>query len=178
MNQNRQVYVLCIAFGVLAVLLSTCVGAFAGGVAGCWTAQQATLRVTEQYLQDRPQEWRRPALPERSQPSPADPRSLGPPTMGALVADVVENSPADKAGIQPGDSILAVDGVRVDQEHPLDTIIHNRRPGDRAEITLWSSGRERSVTVRLATHPDDNGAAYLGVYFQMMPGGLLPHDVD
>ena len=171
MNQNRQVYLLCIVFGVLAVLLSTCVGAFTGGVVGYWTARRATLSATEPNLQDRPQKWRKPSLPERSQPSPAYPRSYGPPTTGALVTDVVESSPAEKAGIRPGDSILAVDGVRVDQAHPLNAIIHNLDPGDRVELTLWSSDRERRVTVRLASHPDDHSVAYLGVYFQMIPGG-------
>jgi membrane-associated protease RseP (regulator of RpoE activity) len=172
MEQDKRLYVVITAVGVLAILISTCFGAFAGGMAGYWAGRKVSRQVTEEYL--RPfQEWRRePIEPQEPSPFPPERFPFGPEVGGALVTEVVEASPADRAGIQPGDLILAVDGVRLEEEDTLIRVIRRHRPGDRTEITLWSTGRERTISVRLGEHPDDKEAAYLGVYYQMLPMGM------
>ena len=66
---------------------------------------------------------------------------------------------------------MAVGGVRIDQEHALTRVIHSHEPGARVEITLWSRGRERTIRVRLAEHPDEQDTAYLGVY-HVLPSNI------
>ena len=162
MEQDRRLYVVIIAAGVLAILFATCFGAFAGGIVGYWAGRKASRDITEEYL--RPfREW------ERQPFQPEEPQPFLPEVGGALVTQVVEGGPADRAGIQPGDLILAVDGVRIDEEDTLISVIRRHRPGDRIAITLWSRGRERTVTVRLGEHPEEKEAAYLGVYYEMLP---------
>ena len=159
MEQSRRLHVVFVVVGVLSVLLSTCLGAFAGGLVGCWTGQRASRRIVQDLLgefQERRRQLIRPEQPERLVP---------PGSKGALVTDVVDGSPADRAGIGAGDLILAVDGMRVDQEKALEDIVRSCRPGDRVEVVLWSGGHERKVGVRLGQHPEEEGLAYLGVYY-------------
>ncbi len=168
MEPEKRWYVVMIAIGVLAVMLSTCLGAFAGGAVGYWAGRKAGKAAAERYglsLED----WMRvPVQPEEPQPfQPEFPVMPG--AQGALVTDVVEDSPADQAGIQPGDFIIAVDGVRVDAENTLSELIRKYEPGDRISVELWSRGRQRTAAVRLAEHPEDRSVAYLGVFFQMSP---------
>ena len=162
MEQERRIYVLVIAAGLLAILLSTCLGALAGGVAGYWAAHRVGRQLTEDWKQ---------------QPAPA-PSPLVPEFGGALVTKVVEGSPAERAGIQPGDLILAVDGTPVDEQHTLTDVIRRHRPKDRVEIVILRGGRERTLTVTLAEHAEDAKAAYLGVFYEMAPSLIQPPSTD
>lgn len=168
MEPEKRWYVVIVAVGILTVMLSACLGAFAGGTVGYWAGRKAGKAAAERYWLSL-EHWRRvPVQPEIPQPfQPESPFVPG--ATGALVTDVVEDSPADRAGILPGDSIIAVDGVRVDAEHTLSELIRRHEPGERIPIELWSRGRRRTVSVRLAEHPEDQRAAYLGVYFQISP---------
>jgi len=57
-----------------------------------------------------------------------------------IVGGVLENGPADQAGIRPGDMILEVEGVTVRQFSDMTAIIHNR-PGD-SLFVVWSRENE------------------------------------
>ena len=56
---------------------------------------------------------------------------------GALVASVGDNSPADKAGIKPGDIILEFDGKKIDTMRTLPKIVGNTEVGKRVQLKLW-----------------------------------------
>ena len=68
---------------------------------------------------------------------------------GALVMIVEAESPAERAGLQEGDIITAVDGQAVDDDHPLDELIMEHEAGDEVELTALREGRERSMDVEL-----------------------------
>jgi len=141
-------------------LLSSCFGALAGGTFGYWAGRRS---VTRSLSSGSLPQWERvPVQPEVTEPMP-----LPDQVVGALVTEVVEDTPAAQAGIEAGDVIVAVDGVPIDGERILERIIRSHEPGDRVEITLWRSGRERTVSVRLAQNPDDSDVGYLGVYYQI-----------
>ncbi len=71
---------------------------------------------------------------------------------GVLVKDVVEDSPAEKAGIRPGDVILEVDGERIyDTDDLVDAVRHMKADVD-TPVVLLRKGRE--VTVSVAVGPD------------------------
>ncbi|MCW8885446.1 MAG: DegQ family serine endoprotease [Motiliproteus sp.] len=68
---------------------------------------------------------------------------------GALVAQVVEDSPAEKAGIEAGDVITGVDGQTVSGSSELRNLIGMQRLGSRVEIKLLRDGREKTYKVKL-----------------------------
>src|SRR5690606_4960869 len=73
---------------------------------------------------------------------------------GALVTDVQEGSPAAEAGLQPGDVVLVVDGIRIEHPDALAYRIATRRIGEVAEFEVLQRGRNVHVTVNLAKAPE------------------------
>ena len=72
---------------------------------------------------------------------------------GALVQDVTEGSPAERAGIRPYDVILSFNQSRVISDDQLIREISAQKPGSAAEIRLVRDGREQTITVKLAERP-------------------------
>ncbi|HNH13234.1 MAG TPA: DegQ family serine endoprotease [Rhodocyclaceae bacterium] len=68
---------------------------------------------------------------------------------GALVGSVENGSPAEKAGIQPGDVIVGVNGKPVAESADLPRIIGNMSPGDVAKIKVIRQGSGRELSVKL-----------------------------
>ena len=56
---------------------------------------------------------------------------------GALVASVGEKSPADKAGIKPGDIILEFDGKEIDIMRTLPKVVGNTEVGKSVTLKIW-----------------------------------------
>jgi Do/DeqQ family serine protease len=77
--------------------------------------------------------------------------SLGlPNAVGALVSQVVEGSPADKAGLRVGDVITSVNGQPVKSNSELRNAIGLLRVGDRMDIGLVRDGKPMRVTAVIA----------------------------
>jgi S1-C subfamily serine protease len=74
--------------------------------------------------------------------------------VGALVASVLPDSPAAKAGLQPGDLILQVDGQAVDDPNAFDYRFVTQPLGGTAKLTVWRNGKDAVANVRLETAPD------------------------
>jgi len=72
---------------------------------------------------------------------------------GASVGTVVTGSPADKAGLKPGDVITAVDGKAVANADDLTAAVSARAPGDKVTLTLRRDGTTQTVTVTLGVRP-------------------------
>jgi membrane-associated protease RseP (regulator of RpoE activity) len=66
---------------------------------------------------------------------------------------VVPGSPADKAGLQAGDIITAVDGTPVDTTHSLNQLIRGHVPGDVVRMDVLRNGQHVTITVTLGTRP-------------------------
>jgi serine protease Do len=69
---------------------------------------------------------------------------------GALVSSVEEGGPAAKAGIEPGDVILSVNGREVDRFGDLSGAISSMKPGTQAKLQIWRDRKQREVSVRVA----------------------------
>ncbi|MEE9255187.1 MAG: Do family serine endopeptidase, partial [Pseudomonadales bacterium] len=69
---------------------------------------------------------------------------------GALVAEVMPNSPAKRAGIQQGDIILEMDGEAVKNVAELRNRIALTSPGTKARFRILRDDREHTVSVELA----------------------------
>ena len=68
---------------------------------------------------------------------------------GALVADVEEDGPADKAGIKKGDIILTFDGKEIKEMNDLPLIVAQTSVGKQAKITFLRNGKTLTKKVRI-----------------------------
>ena len=68
---------------------------------------------------------------------------------GAEVVEVPSGTPADRAGIEVGDRIVAVEGARVADGIALIVAIRSHRPGEVVELTVVRDDEERTVRVEL-----------------------------
>ena len=78
---------------------------------------------------------------------------------GALVADVVKDSPADKAGLKRGDVIISFDGEKIGKMKQLPAIVAATRVGSKVKLKVIRGGKEKTFNTkieRLASE-DDNG---------------------
>jgi Do/DeqQ family serine protease len=73
---------------------------------------------------------------------------------GALVASVVPNGPAAKAGLKSSDLIVAIDGQTVDDLNAFDYRLATRPLGGTAQIDVQRAGKPVKLTVTLETAPD------------------------
>jgi len=68
---------------------------------------------------------------------------------------VVEGSPADEAGLQPGDIITAVNGLEIDRDNPLDLQVLRFAPGDEITLEVLREGESLRLLTTLGTRPAD-----------------------
>ena len=73
---------------------------------------------------------------------------------GALVAEAQPDTPAAKAGIQPGDVITAVNGTAIKDSRSLAREISAMGPGSSAKLDILRKGDSKTITVTLATMPN------------------------
>jgi serine protease Do len=87
-------------------------------------------------------------LPDDLSKEVAEAIGLGRPN-GALVRSVVEGSPAEKAGVEPGDVITRFDGKPVDRASELRRLVAATKPGSRVAMQVFRRGgmKELSITV-------------------------------
>jgi serine protease Do len=72
---------------------------------------------------------------------------------GALVQDVSDGSPGDRAGLRPYDTIVAIDNNPVRTDDELIRAIAARAPGSTAHLRIVRDGRDETVTLKLAERP-------------------------
>lgn len=72
---------------------------------------------------------------------------------GVAIVGVVGGTPADKAGLQPGDVIQTVNGKEVSSPQDVTKIVHAMKPGQRVEMRVWSSGVKKLVALQLGQAP-------------------------
>ncbi|MGV8866970.1 MAG: Do family serine endopeptidase [Janthinobacterium svalbardensis] len=72
---------------------------------------------------------------------------------GAIIAGVVRNGPADKAGIVPGDILLTVQGKPVGDTTEMLNLIAQLPPGEKAKMTVLRKNREAALDVMVGKRP-------------------------
>ncbi len=72
---------------------------------------------------------------------------------GAMVQDVTEGSPADRAGVRPYDVVVSLDDKPITNDDQLIREIAARIPGTAARLHVFRDGHEQSVIVRLTERP-------------------------
>jgi serine protease Do len=74
---------------------------------------------------------------------------------GAIVGEVMEGSPAAKAGVKTDDIILEVQGEPVAGANELINKVAMHKPGTEVELTILRDGKRKKITVTLGTRPDE-----------------------
>jgi WD40 repeat protein len=72
---------------------------------------------------------------------------------GAKVGVVASGSPAENAGLKPGDIIDVADGVEIETSSAFERLIATKPPGTELRLRVLSGGSERRVSVTLAERP-------------------------
>jgi serine protease Do len=81
---------------------------------------------------------------------------------GALVASVEPDSPAQGAGIQPGDVISAVNSHPIGNPRELAITISQIPPGDDANLTVLRNGATKTIAVKVGTLTADQASGRVG----------------
>jgi hypothetical protein len=149
-ERNRRLAKGCLLVG--AFVLALWVGALIGGGVVYGVMRWTDLRA---------------GLPGFSVPREGPSYSARP--LGAVVIEVLPDTPAEQGGLQVGDVIVAVDGQQLGFEGELADLIAGYEPGDRVTLEVERPGDgSRRVRVQLAENPDREGHPYLGVRYSSL----------
>jgi serine protease Do/serine protease DegQ len=111
-------------------------------------------------------------------------------TLGALVTEVMADSPADEAGIQHGDVIVQIDDITIKSAPQLRLVVSQMLPGSEVEVTLIRAGKrlQREVTLGsvddpMAQNGSVNSKLLEGVSIQVLDDALreqyaIPIEID
>jgi Lon-like protease len=93
---------------------------------------------------------------------------------GALVTDVLGGSPAEKAGLEPTDVIVAADGHPVRKNSDLRRWISRHRPGETVRLSARTPKGLREFRVRTVADPHEAGRPVIGVLVEQAARVKLP----
>ncbi len=68
---------------------------------------------------------------------------------GALVSSVMKNSPAARAGIEPGDVILKFNGQEIAKSSDLPPLVSRQSPGYVAKVDIWHKGNVKTLSIKI-----------------------------
>ena len=89
---------------------------------------------------------------------------------GVLISDVTDNSPAQKAGVQPGDVVTAINGRAVTSKETYHAIIRDFAAGNIIPVKVWRNGGAHVLEIHSLTFPEALAEAWaykaLGVRVQ------------
>jgi serine protease Do len=78
---------------------------------------------------------------------------------GTLVRQIIEDGPAAKAGIEPGDVILTADGSKIAKDSDLQNIVGLKKPGDKVTIAYFRNGKTKNTLISIEKWPDSDKLA-------------------
>ncbi|MDC7677268.1 Do family serine endopeptidase [Asticcacaulis machinosus] len=91
---------------------------------------------------------------------------------GAFISDVTKGGPSDKAGVQPGDIVRAVNGEKIKSNTDLTRRVGAVRVGDKVTLDVIRSGKPIKLTITAALRPTDEELN------KGLPGGSDPSSPD
>ena len=80
-------------------------------------------------------------------------------TNGALISEVTEPSPAQKAGLKSGDVVVEVAGKKVEGPRELQLLVASLTPGSKVDVKAVRDGKDQTFVVELTERPSARGVA-------------------
>jgi serine protease Do len=77
---------------------------------------------------------------------------------GAVVQQVMARTPAEKAGLEPGDVITSLDGKAIESSSALSRGVALVPPGSKVQLGLTRKGSQKTISLVVAQRPDDETA--------------------
>lgn len=68
---------------------------------------------------------------------------------GTYLSQIVDGSPADKAGLKEGDIITKIGDVSIDETHPFMNALYQYKPGEEVKLTIQRDMQSMEVTITL-----------------------------
>ena len=93
-------------------------------------------------------------------------------TTGVLVASVEPGSPAQKAGLMPGDVILKYNNETIDSAIKLPRLVTASKPGTPATLEIWRKGAKQQVSAILGELPAETTVRKSGALPELRPNTL------
>ncbi|HJX34516.1 MAG TPA: PDZ domain-containing protein, partial [Desulfatiglandales bacterium] len=81
---------------------------------------------------------------------------------GALVSDVTEDGPAEKAGFKRGDVIIAFDGKDISESNDLPNIVSKMPVGKKVDVDILRDGKKMTLQAKLGELPEEEEPAIAG----------------
>ena len=75
-----------------------------------------------------------------------------------LISDVVQDSPAAKAGVASGDIIIEFDRKKVDSPQELQKVVASTTPGRAVPLKVWRDKAEKMLEIKIGETPDESVA--------------------
>lgn len=89
---------------------------------------------------------------------------------GALIGDVIEGGPAEKAGISRGDVITEYEGKKIDEPNHLRNMVANTEPGKEVEMTIIRENKTEKKRVTIGELPTEMQKSSAGEYNNLLRG--------
>jgi Do/DeqQ family serine protease len=83
---------------------------------------------------------------------------------GVYVSDVNENSAAQEAGIEAGDVITEIEGIKVKSPSELQELVSRHRPGDKISVTVKRKDKTKQFEVKLRNLQGDTSIVKAGTF--------------
>ncbi len=97
--------------------------------------------------------------------------------VGALVGDVVENSPSEKAGLKRGDVIIEYDGRKIEEPSNLRNMIANTAPGEEHKIKVLRENKTLTLKVTVGELPADAQEEIVSGSYENVLKGITVQDM-
>ncbi len=92
---------------------------------------------------------------------------------GALITEVVKDSPADKAGLQGGDVVLKINNKLIENVGALRSMIALMKPGENVTLTVLRNKKQMDISSTIGTHPEND----IGLTDIQSSLGILVQDI-
>ncbi len=79
---------------------------------------------------------------------------------GVIVKTVIDESPADKAGLKQGDIILEFNGNKLQSADDLTEYVHEEMPGDKVELIILRDGQRKNLDAELGSRSENDSDNY------------------
>jgi S1-C subfamily serine protease len=86
---------------------------------------------------------------------------------GVVINRVMPNSPADKAGLKPGDILLSLEGTNLTTSEQLAELVGDHNSGDRVKLEVLHNGKPETIFVELGERQNNSSRAFMDQLSQL-----------